>query len=137
MATTLRSAWPQVVGQAWADEEFRRRLLENPERVLDEAELGGFGDRWRGGFLGERRLGGDGSGRLGRLGGGVRRARRLFQQRRLFFLPRGLLRDRIVGSVLRLLRGQRRREQQRKQQAKRAMAEGSHFRLPRLEKRRA
>jgi hypothetical protein len=36
MATNLRSAWPQVVGQAWADEEFRRRLLENPQRVLDE-----------------------------------------------------------------------------------------------------
>lgn len=36
MATNLRSAWPQVVGQAWADEEFRRRLLENPAQVLDE-----------------------------------------------------------------------------------------------------
>lgn len=36
MPTNIRSAWPQVVGQAWADEEFRRRLLENPRRVLDE-----------------------------------------------------------------------------------------------------
>jgi hypothetical protein len=36
MATSIKSAWPQVVGQAWADEEFRRRLLANPKGVLDE-----------------------------------------------------------------------------------------------------
>ena len=36
MATSIKSAWPQVVGQAWADEAFRRRLLANPKSVLDE-----------------------------------------------------------------------------------------------------
>jgi hypothetical protein len=36
MPTNLRSAWPQVVGQAWADEEFRQRLMENPRRVLGD-----------------------------------------------------------------------------------------------------
>jgi hypothetical protein len=36
MPTNLRSAWPQLVGQAWADAAFRQRLLSDPKRVLDE-----------------------------------------------------------------------------------------------------
>jgi hypothetical protein len=36
METSIRSAWPQIVGQAWADEEFRRRLLEDPSGVLNQ-----------------------------------------------------------------------------------------------------
>lgn len=34
MLNTLRSAWPQVVGKAWADPGFRKELTENPTAVL-------------------------------------------------------------------------------------------------------
>jgi len=36
MGTSLRSAWPQVVGQAWADPEFRQRLIDDPKGALQE-----------------------------------------------------------------------------------------------------
>lgn len=31
--------WGQVVGRAWADDDFKRRLLDDPEAVLRECDL--------------------------------------------------------------------------------------------------
>ena len=31
--------WGQVVGRAWADREFKERLLANPVAVLEEYDL--------------------------------------------------------------------------------------------------
>jgi hypothetical protein len=31
--------WGQVVGRAWSDEDFKRRLLADPARTLEEYEL--------------------------------------------------------------------------------------------------
>ena len=36
MSVSLRSQWPQVVGQAWADAEFRSNLLADPEGTLTQ-----------------------------------------------------------------------------------------------------
>jgi len=33
----LRKAWARVVAKAWADEEFKRRLLTDPRAVAAEA----------------------------------------------------------------------------------------------------
>lgn len=33
---SVKSVWPQIVGQAWADEKFRQRLIADPKRTLEE-----------------------------------------------------------------------------------------------------
>jgi len=33
---TLLKVWPEIVQKAWADEEFKARLLENPGEVFKE-----------------------------------------------------------------------------------------------------
>lgn len=34
--TTFAKAWAKVVAKAWVDEEFKKKLLKNPEKVLKE-----------------------------------------------------------------------------------------------------
>ena len=36
MGMSIRSAWPQLVGRAWADETFLQQLMANPTGVLRE-----------------------------------------------------------------------------------------------------
>ena len=35
MSITLRDKWPQLVGVAWADEQFRAALVNNPRQILE------------------------------------------------------------------------------------------------------
>ncbi len=34
--TTFSKAWAKVIAKAWVDEEFKQKLLKNPEKVLKE-----------------------------------------------------------------------------------------------------
>lgn len=33
---TFQKAWAKIVAKAWTDEEFRQKLLKNPEKVLKD-----------------------------------------------------------------------------------------------------
>ena len=33
---TFEKAWAKIVAKAWVDEEFKKKLLKNPEKVLKE-----------------------------------------------------------------------------------------------------
>lgn len=39
--------WTKIIAKAWSDEEFKKRLLHSPEKILEEYGIPTKGKKWK------------------------------------------------------------------------------------------